>query len=271
MDEVLGRSVLARAVARSRLRLDGADAVAWAALVLAEVDPSVLGRPSGGAVVGEVARRLGAPSGRVGDVGSVGGSERPGSPVPVSTTPADAPRAPEPKDDTATPNPRGLPTRWAGLLFLLALAPAVGLPHAVLATPALAGRSLPWVLQGVALTLVPAAGDDPALAAFAGLDPLEPSPLRVAPPASPDERCAVGELAGRWARAAAEALGRPPEAGPVTVRALAARRGEIVFDPGWIEAVLPLDEVDVDVRVAGLDLDPGWVWWLGCVVRYRYV
>ena len=54
------------------------------------------------------------------------------------------------------------------------------------------------------------------------------------------------------------------------MRALAARRGTVLFAPAWIEIVLALDEVDVDVRVAGLDLDPGWVPWLGCVLRYRY-
>jgi hypothetical protein len=29
--------------------------------------------------------------------------------------------------------------------------------------------------------------------------------------------------------------------------------------------------VDTGVRLAGLDLDPGFVWWLGAVVRFRYV
>jgi hypothetical protein len=33
---------------------------------------------------------------------------------------------------------------------------------------------------------------------------------------------------------------------------------------------MPLDSVDLDIRRAGLDLDPGWVPWLGVVVRYRY-
>jgi hypothetical protein len=33
---------------------------------------------------------------------------------------------------------------------------------------------------------------------------------------------------------------------------------------------LSLDDVDLDVRRAGLDGDPGWVWWLGQVVRFVY-
>ncbi|MDH3299297.1 MAG: hypothetical protein OES24_02210 [Acidimicrobiia bacterium] len=40
--------------------------------------------------------------------------------------------------------------------------------------------------------------------------------------------------------------------------------------PGWIEVELPLDSVDVAIRAAALDLDPGFVWWLGSVVRFRY-
>jgi len=111
---------------------------------------------------------------------------------------------------------------------------------------------------------------DPALAAFSGLGPAEPPPWRTGPVATAAESRAVRRLAERWAQAAASALGRPAGEGAATVRAMAARRGTVVFAPGWIEVVLALDEVDVDVRVAGLDLDPGWVPWLGCVLRYRY-
>jgi hypothetical protein len=44
-----------------------------------------------------------------------------------------------------------------------------------------------------------------------------------------------------------------------------------VADPGWLEVHLDLDTVDVHVRRAGLDVDLGWVPWLGTVVRFRYV
>ena len=186
----------------------------------------------------------------------------------------DGPGSPAPEDETDDAGPdsglRGLPTEWGGLLFLLNLAPAVGLPHALLADPDLGGRSLQWLLQAVAVTLLPVPSDDPALAAFAGFGPAEPSPWLAGPPATSGELHAVHGLAERWAQAAALALGRPAGVGLATVRALAARRGTVVFSPGWIEVVLALDEVDVNVRVAGLDLDPGWVWWLGCVLRYRY-
>jgi hypothetical protein len=51
---------------------------------------------------------------------------------------------------------------------------------------------------------------------------------------------------------------------------LIRRRGQICATRGWIRVVLPADSADVTVRAAGLDLDPGWVPWLGVVVEYRY-
>ena len=39
---------------------------------------------------------------------------------------------------------------------------------------------------------------------------------------------------------------------------------------GSIEVRFPLSAVDTRVRRAGLDLDPDFVPWLGCVVRFSY-
>ena len=44
----------------------------------------------------------------------------------------------------------------------------------------------------------------------------------------------------------------------------------MVADPAWLEVRFALDDADVRVRRAGLDLDPGWLPWLGCVVRFVY-
>ena len=48
------------------------------------------------------------------------------------------------------------------------------------------------------------------------------------------------------------------------------RSGRLRFEAGWIELHLPLDSVDTRIRRLGLDLDPGWLPWLGCVVRIIY-
>ena len=37
-----------------------------------------------------------------------------------------------------------------------------------------------------------------------------------------------------------------------------------------LDVTLPLSALDVRVRAAGLDLDPGWVPWLGRVVAFHY-
>ncbi len=91
------------------------------------------------------------------------------------------------------------------------------------------------------------------------------------PPSSDDEHAALGEardaimsaLRARMSAAAEETdhelLGR-----------VTGRRAEIVADPGWIEVRLAVADVSTDVRRAGLDLDPGWLPWLGIVVRFAY-
>lgn len=156
-------------------------------------------------------------------------------------------------------------TIWAGLLFLLAVAEDAAIPATIVDDPVLAARPLRWTLHAIARTLVPAAHDDPAVLALAGLAPDSPPPSELGDPGTPVERARVGELAGQWTAALADRMPEPPE-----VETLARRIGRIVADPGWIDVHLRLDEVDVDVRRAGLDLDPGWVPWLGTVVRFRY-
>jgi hypothetical protein len=52
---------------------------------------------------------------------------------------------------------------------------------------------------------------------------------------------------------------------------------DVVRRPGWVswskthvEVRMPLNGVDLRIRRAGLDLDPGWVPWLGRVIRFYY-
>jgi len=48
------------------------------------------------------------------------------------------------------------------------------------------------------------------------------------------------------------------------------RPGWIVWDRTHVEVWMPLGRVDLRIRRAGLDLDPGWVPWLGRVIRFYY-
>jgi len=153
-------------------------------------------------------------------------------------------------------------------LFLLVTAESAGVPDVVLEDPRLRSRTIRWVMHQLAIVLVPVAGDDAAALAFAGLPPHADPPSGV--PASAPETAAIAEAALRWGTATAQRLCRPDADPPEVVSQVACRRGEIVAERGWIEMHFDLADVDVDIRRAGLDLDPGWVPWLGVVVRFLY-
>ena len=177
------------------------------------------------------------------------------------------------------------PTLWAGLPFLLATADDAGIPGRLLADPELAGQPLRWILHQLGRLLVPAAPDDPALMALSGLPPGAGLPARFEAPHSPahgggpagaaagggpGERAALERHATGWAMATAARLRRAHLEPFGVVAQLAARPGSVLARSGWIEVHLSLADVDVAVRRAGLDIDPGWVPWLGTVVRYVY-
>ncbi|MFL6164107.1 MAG: hypothetical protein ACJ74U_18045 [Jatrophihabitantaceae bacterium] len=194
---------------------------------------------------------------------------------------------PDDRDPESDQSRRTATTGWAGLLFLLATAATAGVPDALLADPALADRTLRWALHRIALLLIPVAADDPAALCFAGLSPFDRPPVGEPPTAT--EAAALDRHARRWALATRKRLQPagadeadridpdpidpdPIDADPSedVLFGLARRRGVVLADPGWIEVWLELAEVDLDVRRAGLDIDPGWLPWLGVVVRYRY-
>jgi hypothetical protein len=183
------------------------------------------------------------------------------SPAEVGTVPPDAEAEP------------GAPTNWAGLLFLLNAASAAGLPDVLETDVRLAARPLRWMVHQLALRMVPVRADDPAALALAGLPPAAPVPAGA--PSEPAEEAALVQHAAAWAAAVGHVLEQarhPEDDTPIpTLWSLARRPGWIVADPGWLEVQLNLDEVDLLVRRAGLDLDPGWLDWLGTVVVFRYV
>jgi hypothetical protein len=171
-----------------------------------------------------------------------------------------------PARDTNEPGHR---TQYTGLLFLLSTAEAADIPTGVLDEPALAARTLRWVLHCVATALgVPP--EDPAAVAFVGLDPGRRLPWSADAPPSTVEQAAVDEIAQRWAGVTASVLGRTDDKPANVIAKVMRRPGVISYAPGWIEARMGVDQIDIDVRRAGLDLDPGWVPWLGTVVRYIY-
>ncbi|HST47795.1 hypothetical protein [Jatrophihabitans sp.] len=308
-DAVVRRSVLGQAATRSRLRPDQVTAWAWAALTAAEVDPALFVRPTARLVLARLAAgyqgmpaarplpgapAAGGPESSAPDPGKLTGqperrradaADPSGRPVtgdgisdqtsdktstPDTRTdgagrPADAPAGPEPE---RFPAENGWPTDWAGLPFFLTTADQAELPGALLADEVLAGRPLSWTVYQLGQLLVPAIDPaDPALFALAGL---VPAPLPLDPP-TPAEADRLAGHAERWAAVTATRLGGEPAPDLAAVaQDLAARPGVVAAEPGWIEIHLSLDGVRLDVRRAGLDVDPGWLRWLTAVVTFVY-
>jgi hypothetical protein len=102
--------------------------------------------------------------------------------------------------------------------------------------------------------------DDAAHRAFCGGDM-----PRVEPPEAiaADAQAQVAQWAA-WLDKLAPELPEP------RLAAVCRRDGRLRVEPGWIEVHLPLASVDTAIRRIGLDLDSGWLPWLGCVLRVHY-
>ena len=76
-----------------------------------------------------------------------------------------------------------------------------------------------------------------------------------------------------WPPAVADALmaAAAPRFGDAALRAtLGARPARVVADEARVDVHFRLADADIDVRRRGLDVDPGWLPWLGCVLRWHF-
>lgn len=146
-------------------------------------------------------------------------------------------------------------TQGAGLLFLLPALARLGLPDFLEQEGDLPGPAF------VARLLVLAAGrtglpvHDPILAALRLSGDM---PLAASLPEEPS-RSWLGALR-RWCRL---------EAG-IGLHTLIRRDGRVMATRTHLDVFFSLDAVDLKVRRAGLDLDPGWIPWFGRVVLFHY-
>ncbi len=255
-------------------------ATALARLALVEVEPGLVPGPLSVAVLTQLTSEPRAwsddadPQGR-----SAAGRAQPTTPVrgaalgadPTVEEPPAAPETDPSMHQALVARPSSV---WGGLLFLLTLLDADGFAERVAADPATFGVALRAALGRLALDLLSRAAPDttpdetdPAVLAFCGLDAKAPYPVSEGPP---DWVAQEGDrlLAAIRARVSEE---RGAESDQALLIGVIRRRALIRVDPGWIDVQLEIDDVDVDVRMAGLDLDPGYLAWLGAVVRFRYV
>ncbi|MQA90379.1 MAG: hypothetical protein GEU90_09095 [Gemmatimonas sp.] len=172
------------------------------------------------------------------------------------------------------PQPAPARSSWGGLPFLLHVVGELAVPIEITENKVFSARTVRWVLHRIAMHLLGLAEADPAALAFAGLPPKGPSPSAEQTDPSSSEQTALEALALQVAERFSDRLiedgGAAPEPALRMVRRVARREARFVASPGWIDVVLSLDDVAVEVRRAGLDLDPGWIPWLGTVVRFVY-
>jgi hypothetical protein len=162
-------------------------------------------------------------------------------------------------------------TRFGGLLFLLGLMEDLCLPTEMSDYASLSERSFRWVLHRVALELSSAAADDAAVLAFAGLLPDATPPSEGEDEPSDSEACMIASYAARITSELKVRLSDWRDVPPATLlHFVCRRRAEIIADPGWFEVRLSLDDVATEIRRAGLDLDAGYLCWLGAVVKFTY-
>ena len=158
-------------------------------------------------------------------------------------------------------------TEYGGLLLLTPLLPISGALALLQDTQLWPADALPQTLHALALRLWPLAADDAAALAFCGLPPGAPPPAPLPLNALQESalvearRCVLRHLALRLPadETEARAIGR-----------VVPRRARISADPGWIDVHFSLRDVSTELRRAALDLDPGFLPWLGLVLRYRY-
>lgn len=75
-------------------------------------------------------------------------------------------------------------------------------------------------------------------------------------------------LPRRWLLQARRALRRYAR---IDLTALVCRRAWVSATPTHLDAIYPLDDVDLRLRRAGLDRDPGWLPWFGRIVHFHFV
>ena len=168
--------------------------------------------------------------------------------VPGST---DRDRQPEPPHAEPRDNAPSV-TNGAGLLFLIPLLRRLGLETRLAATPVLLEAAFPARLLLHVGHRFGLDARDPLVLSLGTLLPDTPAPEAAFTP---------------WVAALRRAC---RDKCSMNLHAVIARSGHLHRTPAHLDLVFDPAQADLRLRRAGLDLDPGWVPWLGLVVRYQY-
>jgi len=168
-------------------------------------------------------------------------------------------------------------TSYAGLLFLVPVLQRLDFPEFLSAHPNLLETGFPagllWFI-GQRAGLKP---HDPMTLALqaelipAGIDGFHilQLPARAQEILStPKPRCPLDSPLMAWLTSVRRWCRRLARLGLVT---LIRRPGRVIVSQTHIDVGFELAQVDIRLRRLGLDLDPGWIPWLGHVVRFHYL
>jgi hypothetical protein len=161
-------------------------------------------------------------------------------------------------------------TSFGGLLYLLHLVGALKIPVRAMISEAVAKRGLAWFQHRLALALQPVEADDPAALAFSGLGPAAQHPSRRQPPPSLEEQEFIDAMAAEVQDALCKLFSEPMHTPEKLMQFVCRRQAQVVADPGWLESRFSRQDVSVEIRRSGLDIDPGYLAWLGVVVKFVY-
>lgn len=192
-------------------------------------------------------------------------------PVPSASSPAPGPIARDADDGDVDAAPKHalaphpiwpevpLPTVVGGLLFLVPVLERLGFPALLDAQPALLELNLPERFLAFAAGRLGAPATDASRVLFSARTS-EPPP---GDPAHDVDRLLRGLLvAVRWWCHRRARIG---------LRRLVHRPARIMATRTHVDVLFDIQQAELRVRGAGLDLDPGWVPWLGRVVRFHYL
>lgn len=173
------------------------------------------------------------------------------APTSVFAEPPEGAPKPARSVDALFVSPSGLSSDAAGLWLAVPSLIRLGFREWLAERPTLLRRDAGRTLLRAIARHHRVADDDPALAAF-------------------ETPGSLGELPD-WARLWRKGLdGWLRRRTRIPLHRLIWRRGDMVLGDGALTLRFPLEAADLRLRRRALDVDPGWVDWLGLSVRYRY-
>lgn len=168
----------------------------------------------------------------------------------------------------------GEPTHFAGLLFLAPVLERLGFAEFLEMHPSLLESNFPARLLRFIGARTGMKPHDPMSLALGEAEPFEFEELREMPEpartllASPPPRARIDTPELAWLTALRRWCRRHARIGLIS---LVRRPGRVAASLTHLDIFFDLAEADLRLRRMALDVDPGWVPWLGRVVRFHYL